>query len=131
MSSLAVAADQINADTRSTVATAYRHEHPTGQYPDAPSVLSDLGDLDGLFGRGFLDNIAHAAATPLETATSAKRGPNGGLIPTFHLPPLFQPPVDGASVAQHVEAYVPRFRDTVANEAQRLVTAVRNVAARR
>jgi hypothetical protein len=123
VSILHVMSAQVQADTAGqTSVGSYAQHHPTGKYPDAVGhVLSDLGELDGIFGRDTVTNLAHAVVAPIERATSATRGPNGGLVPTFHFPPTFHVPVEGIIAGGHnVEAQVPRFRDTLRGELDRL-----------
>ena len=79
---IAQAADKLAADRAGTPLEVNESIAPTAEGASGHQVFTDLGGLDHLF-RDPSTTLAHLVQVPLDVATSATHGPNGGLVPGY------------------------------------------------
>lgn len=125
------AADQLAADRAGTPLEVNESIGPTADGPSGHwDYLTDLGGIDHLF-RDPSTTLAHLVSTPLQVASSATSGPNGGLVPGYLQGAVTTIKADGAELtggslsgAQSAVSQGPSLAATLNGYAHKLRTAL-------
>ena len=82
MSVLIQAANQLKADVGGV---GHGAQDATGPVREPVRlVTTDLGNIEHIIGGGGLTHLTESVSTALTKASDSIRGPNGGLLPSFH-----------------------------------------------